>query len=238
MDLLTKLIRSEKLDILALQEVKAEYIVKQIAAECEYEYYYWKKYHDCEEGLAILSKYPILETWTNWDASTDVHNSGSMVIVIEENDLKISVSNVHLDYKYSMNREVEIRKVIDQIERMKTDYNILLGDFNTYPNSSIHAYLTGRASLLEHSTRWIDLGIAHSIKNNTNPEFTIDFYNNPRWDDEPTLDLPGRFDWILLENPYPKKYPNLIEHYIIGNERVNNITPSDHYGVVCELEFD
>jgi len=237
MDMFVSVIKEENLCVLALQEVRSSDIVEKLKSECEFKYSYWKKYHDCEEGLAILSKHPIIRTWTNWDDSTDVHNSGSMVVTIRVDGIEIGISNVHLDYKYSTNREIEIIKVVNEIDKQQNAFDLLLGDFNTYPNSSIHGYLSGRQSLDDKSTRWIDLHDVYTIKNNVKDMITIDFYNNPRWDEEAILDIPGRFDWILLRNPYPKKYPRLLDYKIIGNERINNLTPSDHYGVVCRIEF-
>lgn len=236
-DLLCDVVKKEKIDVLVLQEVRSIKVVKYILTKCEFKEYQWKKYHDCQEGLAIFSNYNIKSIWTNWDDSTDVHNSGSMCIEVICNDKRISISNVHLDYKYARNRELEIIKLINYIKKLNSDYNILLGDFNTYPDSSVHRYLTGRYSLDNNSARWIDLGEVYSIRNKIPLKPTIDFYNNPRWDDENILDIPGRFDWVLLENPYPGKYPELLEYKIIGTKRVNGLTPSDHYGVLCHIKF-
>lgn len=52
-----------------------------------------------------------------------------------------------------------------------------------------------------------------------------------------TIETAGRFDWIMLENPYPKPYPRLIDYQIIGKDIIDDITPSDHYGVVVEVVF-
>ena len=237
LDLLADLLHKEKADIISLQEVRNESVVQKIQEVCKFPHAYWKGYHDCEEGLVILSKHKILSAWTNWDTSTDVHNSGSMCIEIGYKNKRVSVSNVHLDYKYAHNREIEILKLTEYVKTLETDYNILLGDFNTYPNSSIHGFLSGRQSLNGRSARWIDLCQVYTMRKGVEPEVTIDFYNNPRWENEIVLDLPGRFDWILLENPYPNIYPELTEYKLIGKEVVNGMTASDHYGVVCSLQF-
>ncbi len=236
-ELLVQCIKEHSIDILALQEVRSEKVVEEIKMHCSFKYVYWKKYHDCEEGLAILSNYPIMSHWTNWDENTDVHNSGSMIVEIEYEGMRISVSNVHLDYRYALNREVEIIKLIDRISTLKTEYNLIVGDFNTYPNSSIHGYLTGRQSLSGRSARWIDLGESFSVRNKISLDVTIDFFNNPRWSTDEILDIPGRYDWILLENPYPRQYPKIIEYKLIGKDTTNGITPSDHYGVLCHIQF-
>ncbi len=236
-DLLISLLKDEEIDILVLQEVRDESVVQRIENECKLNYSCWKEYFDYKEGLAILSKYPIISSWTNWDDTEDVHNSGVMNVILNIDGLKLGVTNVHLDYKRSYYREIEIVKAVKRIEEPDVDYNLILGDFNTYPHSIIHNYLTGLQSIVEHSTSWIDLAESYSIKYGTAVDVTLDFYNNPRWDNEHSLEVPGRFDWIMLKNPYPKKSPILRDFRLIGNRRVDGITPNDHYGVLCNIEF-
>jgi len=238
LNLLVKVLLELELDIIALQEVKNEEVVKLIAWGIGLKHYCWQPYSDCEEGLAIISKYPMTFNWNNWDKVMDFHNTGVINVSMKIGDVRVGITNVHLDYKRALYREIEIVNAIKKIEdRESNDYEIILGDFNTYPNSSIHNYLIGSQSLYQHCTSWIDLYDSYSIRANYNKAVTIDFYNNPRWDDEYTLDVPGRFDWILLQNPYPKEYPKLVEYKLIGDNRINGITPSDHYGVFCNLNL-
>lgn len=237
-NLLIQILREEKIDILVLQEVRDSNVVEYIKRECQFIEYRWKEYPDFAEGLAILSAYPIIRYWTNWDTGDeDIHNSGIMNVVLNVDGTKISITNVHLDYKRSYYREIEIVKAVRRIEEESdAAYFFMLGDFNTYPNSVIHGYLSGVQSIVQHSTSWIDLAESYSIKFGTAPEVTLDFNTNPRWDNEYSLEIPGRFDWIMLKNPYPEKSPKLLEMKLIGKQRLNGITPSDHYGLLCDIE--
>ncbi|MEJ6951893.1 endonuclease/exonuclease/phosphatase family protein [Natronospora cellulosivora (SeqCode)] len=238
MDLLLTLLKEEDIDVLALQEVRDENLVEKIKKECSFQDYYWKEYPDCHEGLAILSKYPIINSCTNWDGTDMIHNSGIMNVSLKLQSCVIGVTNVHLDYKHSYNREIEIVKAIKEVEKdLEMDYNFILGDFNTYPDSVIHNYLTGKQSLFSHSTSWIDLAEVFSRRKGSKIEPTLDFYNNPRWDNQYTLDIPGRFDWILIKSPYPKESPKLCDYRLIGTERRNGVTASDHYGALCGIDF-
>lgn len=237
LELLVNVIKDVDVDIVALQEVRSEEVAQFILSGGGFKHYCWQPYPDNEEGLAILSKYPIIFNWNNWDMKLDFHNSGVINCSIFVEDKKLGITNVHLDYESALSRELEILNAVKRIEEeKKNDYEILLGDFNTYPISSIHGYLTGTQSLLGHSTGWFDLHDSYSKRVIQNEDITLDFNNNPRWDNDYVLDLPGRFDWILLLNPYPNKCPILKEYKLIGDKRVNGITPSDHYGVLCELE--
>lgn len=145
---------------------------------------------------------------------------------------------MHLDYKSALNREIEVVNGIKRIEKYEyNDYEVLLGDFNSYPESSVCKYLTGQQSLNKHGTTWIDLYKTYTMKVGEIPKDTLDFFNNPRWDNDNVLEIPGRFDYIMLKYPYPKENPRLISACIIGDKRVLNITPSDHYGVMCDIDF-
>lgn len=238
LELLVKVIVDYELDVIALQEVKDESVVQFLSENIGLKYYCWQAYPDCEEGLAIISKYPIRFNWNNWDKIIDFHNSGVINASISIDDKSIGITNVHLDYKRALYREIEIVKAIRRVEENDiNDYEFILGDFNSYPSSSTHNYLIGNQSLLEHSTSYIDLYDSYYMITGYSKNITIDFYNNPRWDNEYTIEVPGRFDWILLRNPYPKECPKLIEYKVIGDERVNGITPSDHYGVLCQVEI-
>ena len=237
LELLTNVINENRIDIIGLQEVRDENAIKFIKDNCGFEYSVWKKYSDCEEGLGILSKYPIAYSETNWDNKEEVHNSGVMRIIIDYKGISIGLTNVHLDYKSALNREIEIVEAMKRIDSSISEYEFILGDFNSYPNSSIYRYLTGQQSLENHVVSYIDLHKSYSLKNKINLDVTLDFNNNPRWDNERPLDISGRFDWILIKNPYPKKSPSLNEVKIIGDEIVNGITPSDHYGVLCDIDF-
>ena len=239
LQLLCKIIKKSNADIIGLQEVKDENVVKYIQDYCDFSYSLWERYYDWDEGLALLSNYPILYDITNWKMKKDVHNSFVLRTVIEYNNIKIGVTNLHFDHKSALNREVEIADTIKLIEKYdESEYEILLGDFNDSPDSSIYRYLTGQQSLYNHATKWIDLAKSYAVSKQTNPNITLDFLNNPRWDNENVLEIPERFDWVMLKYPYPKKNPKLNNVKILGNERVENITPSDHYGVICDIDFN
>lgn len=238
LELLCKVLKKSNADIIGLQEVKNENVVNYIKKQCDFKYSLWKRYYDWDEGLAILSRYPIIYDKTNWEDKRDVHNSFVLRTVIDYNNMEIGVTNLHLDYKSALSREFEIVQAINMIEKYKnSEYEILLGDFNSSPDSSIYRYLVGQQSLNNHATTWIDLAKSYACAVASIPQITLDFQNNPRWDNENALEIPARFDWIMLKYPYPKKNPKLNTVRIIGDKRELNITPSDHYGVICDIDF-
>jgi len=237
MDLLPGVIREENFDFLALQEVRDEGVVERIKGECGFKHHFWKQYHDCQEGLAVYSNYELKNKWTNWDENTDIHNSGIMSVNIEVNDKVLSFMNVHLDCGLSTNRETEIIKGMNYLNSQTAEYKILLGDFNTSPNSKVYRFLNGQESLNGSNAEWIDLAESYCIRNQLPLEATLDFLNNPRWFEEHVLYTPSRVDWILLQDPYPGPNPKFNHYKLMGKELHDGITPSDHYGVVVDLDF-
>lgn len=57
LELLVKVIVDYELDVIVLQEVKDESVVQFLSENIGLKYYCWQAYPDCEEGLAIISKY-------------------------------------------------------------------------------------------------------------------------------------------------------------------------------------
>ena len=41
-----------------------------------------------------------------------------------------------------------------------------------------------------------------------------------------------------MDDPYPGDTPKLKHFELIGKESTDGITPSDHYGLLVELEFE
>lgn len=236
---LCKVLISCDADIITLQEVRNKEVVDYIKNQCKYQYSLWKKYYDENEGLVIFSRYPIIFSETNWEKGRNVHNSFVLRTVIDYNNKKIGITNLHLDYESALNREIEIVEAVMMIERYeKSDYELLLGDFNSYPESSVYRYLTGQQSLNNHATNWSDLHKTYASKIGIKPKATMDFFNNPRWDNQNIIEVPGTFDYIMLKSSYPKENPILNSVNIIGDKRELQVTPSDHYGVMCDIDFN
>lgn len=232
-EMIIKEIRRVNADIIALQEVpnleELEYILKQVGL---YQYSF-KRYPGDEEGLAVLSKYPIEEVMSE----NDVLNNCSMRILVKINGSTIGLTNVHLNWKSALVREKEIVEVAKWISESKnTDYEFLCGDFNSKPNlSSIYNFLVGELSIESYDTSWIDLG-----QSDGSP--TLDFEYNSWLLNRENLNnirVPVRYDWILLKSCYPKKELRLLDIELFANvvSPTQQVHPSDHYGVIVDLSL-
>ena len=235
--LLIEEIKKHDIDILALQEVRDKDVVDKIADECGFSESFWKKYDDENEGLAILSKSKMLHRWTNWDDGTDNHDSGALCTTVEHKGKKLTLVNVHLDYESRDNRETELINCLEYLETQASDYKFFLGDFNSYEESRLHRFMRRLEPLMARNEDWIDLGEAYKSRVDKPLKATLDFVNNPRWKGQNSLERPGRFDWIMLQNIGIKKYPKLINYQLLGTKETDGMTPSDHYGVMIELDF-
>lgn len=236
LNLLAKVLNQARADFVALQEVRDKEVVNFLASSCGFPCALWKKYHDCNEGLAVLSNFPIIFHLTNWEGAGDTNNSFVLRTVVDYPGMQIGFTNLHLDSESAVNREIGIVNAVKMLKAYPySAYEILLGDFNAGPDSSIHRYLTGDQSLHGNATDWVDLAETYAYISGTQPKPTLDLAHNPRWDGENIILAPQRLDWIMLE--YPSKAPKLNFLGIIGDQREAGITASDHYGVLCDLEF-
>ncbi|WP_245208826.1 endonuclease/exonuclease/phosphatase family protein [Gottfriedia endophytica] len=139
-------------DVLALQEVRSSIdvekginVAQHIANQAGYPFCIFKEYPDSpDEGLAFLSKIPISTEDVIWQKNTKESNYCAIRITFKNGDYEFGITNVHLNWKSTMIRKEQIRAVHNWIfgENNTKPYEILCGDFNDEPNSSIHHYLT------------------------------------------------------------------------------------------------
>ncbi|GIN72668.1 hypothetical protein J14TS2_31430 [Bacillus sp. J14TS2] len=229
-----KEILSINADIIALQEVPRIQEIESISKHVDVKYYNFMQYEGEEEGLAILSKYPI-ECISN--KINTILNQCAQRVIAKVNGMNIGITNVHLNWESVYQREMEIIEVVNWIsESNSPDYEILCGDFNSTPyKSSIYNFLVGEASINSIDTSWIDLG--QSLKSPT-----LDFINN-NWlhnrDNLNNIRVPVRYDWTLLKSCYPKEESKLSNIEIFANKTTAMYKnfPSDHYGVYVDLDF-
>lgn len=218
-----------KADIICLQEVSDDKKHHSFSKLCGYDYSHWQ----AQTGLSILSRYSI-------DRSDDFEYGTSACIQLE--DKTLLVINVHLPWETASLREKAIVDIIKNTSNTKADYTLLMGDFNSSENSSVHRFLTNEQSLLGADAYYFDLAEVSAEVTGTNALATLNFRENPRWGTaEPvnTIEVNQQLDWILLKNPYPTKLPELKNCMLFGTDitKETGLAASDHYGIVIEIEF-
>lgn len=194
---------------------------------------------DPKEGLACISKHPIECVSEIWNTVPAQQTAIRAVLTVDR--VRLAVTNVYLDWRSILSREQEIvaldRWLADQYS--EDTYEVLCGDFNSPSESSVHRFLTGRQSLNNQATLWTDVAEYYADRTGGSPTVTLDFYNNPRWQGQSNIEIPMRCDWILLKQSYPNPSPAINTVQVFGTTALTEVgvVPSDHYGVVADMEF-
>jgi transcriptional regulator with XRE-family HTH domain len=147
-----------------------------------------------------------------------------------------------LDWSSSAIREQQITRVLAWHNTRKAlgSLSLLSGDFNATPESSVYRFLQGQQSFDGVATQpWVDLAAYDAFIKHKTPAATLDFMTNPRWLNNPTLELPMRVDWLLLGAEIEQELPRVQAVELFGIEPFlsKNVVPSDHYGVYADLAF-
>lgn len=229
-------------DIIALQEVSMDLgdgtdAAHWLAARTGHAHVLVHRYADTpDEGLAFLARAPLRPRPA--PGGVDV----ALRVETTIGDVALALTNVHLDWRSALTRERQIVEIVSALPHGSGGdwYEILLGDFNSYPESSVYQFLAGQQTLHGHDTvPWHDLARTWAELAGFAPAATLDFGRNPRWRDSPTLDRPARVDWILFRDTFASGLasPSLTRAGIFGDEAapIAGVVPSDHYGVHVDL---
>lgn len=241
-------------DVVALQEVAARVgehdgrdAAGYLAERCGYGHVETRLHpDDPDEGLAFLSKQPLRAVEAGWDTGLPALANCGLRARVSVGGTEVALTNVHLDWEDIAAREAQIAQVVAWIE-MRSEagcYEVLCGDFNAAPDSSVYRFLQDQQTLLGRGPGpgWHDLARFHAERGGRSPEPTLDFWRNPRWRDAPTLEVPLRVDWLLLRDVFNTglPYPGVPDAGVFGVEPTPQarMVPSDHYGVYADLDFD
>ncbi|SCC13856.1 Endonuclease/Exonuclease/phosphatase family protein [Bacillus mobilis] len=225
-------IRSISPHILALQEVRScvnlnskKNVAQYIADQIGYPFCIFKEYPDSpDEGLAFLSKTPIIAEEAIWETDIKESNYCAIRIMFTYKDCKFGVTNVHLNWKSNRLRKEQMNAVNNWITNRVSDYELLCGDFNDDPHSRVHQYLI--------NNHWIDVAQLKEVQP------TLEYRKNPNLRGEIKKDK--RYDWIMIQENAPMRFPIIENVSIFGNSSLTSsgVFPSDHYGVFVDLKFD
>ena len=188
------------------------------------------------EGLSFLSQFPLRER----EIAPAPRDLPALGVVVDVEGTTFAVTNVHLDWEHVTRREREIFAITAGITNdPAAAHEILLGDFNSTPDSSVYRFLSGQQSLDGHETvPWHDLAAEWAARTGSVPAPTLDKLRNPRWRDQPSLDVPMRLDWIMVGDGFAAGTtpPTLLETASLGETvTTTGLAASDHYGVVSTL---
>lgn len=227
-------------DVVGLQEVTENFYAKALCGDAIFLHHSFFKYEGEKEGLAILSRYPLTETFF-LNTSTEYIQSNALNVLFSVNGLRFSVTNVHLPWDSVKQQEKQITAIDRYIhlQEERADFFVLLGDFNGGINSSVHRYLIGGQTVdgMESHLYWDDLQSAHCARTGASMTATLDFIRNPRWKGRENVSVPMVADRIYVMESWHTVA--LRDFCIFGTEESpeTGLCASDHYGVAAELKF-
>ena len=140
-------------DFISLQEVdyytkRSNFndMVKDIAQELDYNYYYFKKsrdYDSGEFGIGFISKYPIEKIYEYELPSIGPEKRQVLAAQIDEKifSKKVIIIDTHLDYNPDIKAK-EMEALLSITELFPGDVKFLTGDFNLLPTTAYYGELT------------------------------------------------------------------------------------------------
>ncbi len=240
-DQLSREINRVNADIIGLQEVTTRFFQEVLEKTTDYPYRVYRKYETEDEGLAILSRYP-LEDCVFLHDHREYQHSRALKVEFRVGRARFSLINLHLPSESPKAQEDQLIAINNYLIREKDrwDYIIMLGDFNGGIHSSGHRYLTGEQTLKGHESNplWDELSSAYSVLNDLPLRATLDCVNNPRWKGKNTFYLPSVMDRIYIMDNWVHKTLKSVEIFGTEVSPENQLAPSDHYGVVAEVAFE
>jgi len=239
--LVTEMVRVNA-DVIGLQEVIPEQY-EQLRKDLPYAHSVYTEYINEAEGLAIFSRDPIADSFSL--ARSETHGfSAALHAIIRTEDFRFSVTNLHLPWDSALEKEKQIT-IIDRFikqQRENADFYLMMGDFNMTLESSVHRFLIGEQSLLgcEANPYWFDLASTYAAISHTENKPTLHFQENPRWGGKNSVEMPVIYDRILIMNSYGRQYREDLKYAGIFGTEISEETgyaPSDHYGVLADVDF-
>ena len=227
-------------DVIGLQEVTPCFYQNYISQNTFYDYTIYHKYTNEEEGLAILSKYPITKSCFLQN-KPEYRYSAALHVMIQMNSMRLSLMNLHLPWNSALQKEQQIISIDQYMHECskEADASILLGDFNGSIESSIHRYLLGEQTLngQEANPYWYELFSTFAAIHGLPLKPTLDFRGNPRWNGKNTTEIPYAADRIYVM--YNRGKDILTSADLFGTEisEETHLSASDHYGVAAEIVF-
>jgi len=220
-------------DLIGFQEAADSAQVQELLDECNYHY----EWMGTNSGSAIAARWPIRDRQELWLPGEVEDNRGPALRGMVQSPYGaipftcagIAFYRTH----HGVQREQQMPMLSEFARgRNKEDYPaILVGDFNTDPESAEIRYLKGLQSLAGGSAYWCDAwehagdggkGVTWSRTN--------DFAAWAPWPNR-------RIDYVLVAQPRLDGAGTITECAVVANERVDGVWPSDHFGVFARLRL-
>jgi endonuclease/exonuclease/phosphatase family metal-dependent hydrolase len=204
-----------------------------------------------EEGLAILSRYPVLET--RMLRLPEARPNDARILLSAQLDAPagpIWVHTTHLHYRLDdgLAREQQVLavdKAIRGMGRGLTDApQLLCGDFNAEPDSDEIRFLRGLTTLAQRRTHFQDawLRCHRESQRGDGPEHGITWSSeNENTRPLRSLDIDRRIDYVMVTSRKRDGRGTIRGCRVVMTERegegADSVCASDHFGVLAEVQI-
>lgn len=189
-------------------------------------------------GNAVLSRFPIEEravfVLPGHDRSDQRRSLLFARLDTPRGPLPVFVTHLNWKLDESAIRVEQVRHLAEEIERLaprRADElpAVLVGDLNAEPESDEIRFLAGLATLQGQSTHFADAW-RYAGKG---PGYTFDPRNTYA---AACHEPPRRIDYVLVRSPGLDGLGRPIRAELVFTESTDGVFPSDHFGVLAELD--
>lgn len=191
---------------------------------------------DADYGNAITSRFPITRSRVVELPCLDVDEPRSILVTELDTPvgcLPVLVTHFSWRLDHGFVREQQALAVADTLDTITGNVlpPVVMGDLNAGPDTAEVRFLVGEQMLHGRSTRLTDCFATVG----EGPGYTFDGRHN-RFA-EPWKEPPRRIDYVLVDGPDSAGRGTPITAEVVLTEAVDDILPSDHYGVLTTLRY-
>ncbi|MBW6514240.1 MAG: endonuclease/exonuclease/phosphatase family protein [Candidatus Syntrophosphaera sp.] len=140
-------------------------------------------------------------------------------------------------------RAKEAKLLLKKIARLEPDVPLILaGDFNSQPASGVLEHILAKGKFIDSAAEVPEYATWDALRNSNtfHSQFGHDARGNPNshWKKFTAFDSAQlrRLDYILLDKAFQPG--DVLNNRPVLNQPVNGLYPSDHYGVLAELDLN
>jgi endonuclease/exonuclease/phosphatase family metal-dependent hydrolase len=219
-------------DLIGLQEVVDATHIRELLSDCDFH----SEWLGTNSGIAIAARWPIHDREELWLPGDDEATGGPALRGRVQSPYGVIPFTCATTWFYMTHHGFKRERQMPALnefarERDKSDFPaILVGDFNTDPESAEIRYLKGLQSLQGGSAYWHDAWEqAGDGSKGTTWSKGNDFAAWAPWPNR-------RIDYIFVAQPRLDG-PGAIEHCsVVCNESLDGVWPSDHFGVFARVD--
>jgi endonuclease/exonuclease/phosphatase family metal-dependent hydrolase len=186
-------------------------------------------------GNAVISRWPIKSSERLVLPTPADHNGrAALIAIIDSPHGPLCFTSTHLSWRFTDGavREKQVRVLADRLMALTPEKSfppIVVGDFNSVRESAEIRYLTGLQTL-EGKSMYLRDAWFHVGDGSDGLTWTQKNPYIPHW-----LAPERRIDYVFVGAPNRDGVGEILSCRVICNQPIDDVWPSDHFGVYAEL---